>query len=265
MNGNIEKIYVYVILFSKSDKSRRGDGMAKESKYMKIYRVFQEAIEHGTMKAGEKLPTEGELMEKYDASRDTVRKSLNLLVHNGYIQKARGKVAVVLPRDQFNFPVSEISSFRELKQLMGMDAETSVENLEILTDMQKVREIFDIDEEDEVFELYRVRKVDGERIILDKDYFKRSVVPNLPLSACRNSVYEYLENELGLKIGYATKEITVQTITDEDKKYLDLGQYDMVVVVKSYTYLFDNKFFQYTESRHRPDKFRFVDFARRTH
>lgn len=237
--------------------------MAKESKYMKIYRVFQDAIERGSMKDGEKLPTEGELMEQYDASRDTVRKALNLLVHNGYIQKARGKVAVVLPRDQFKFPVSEISSFQELNQLMGMKAETIVENLDILSDSEQIHEIFDIDIEEEVFELCRVRKVDGERIILDRDYFKRSIVPNLPLSVCRKSVYDYIENELGLKIGYATKEITVQKVTEEDRRLLDLGQYDMVVVVKSYTYLYDNRFFQYTESRHRPDKFRFVDFARR--
>lgn len=237
--------------------------MAKESKYMKIYKSFQEAIERGAVKEGEKLPTEGELMEQYDASRDTVRKALNLLVHNGYIQKARGKVAVVLSRDQFKFPVSEISSFQELNQLMGMKAETIVENLDILSDAKQIHEIFDIDVEEEVFELCRVRKVDGERIILDKDYFKRSIVPNLPLAACRKSVYDYIENELGLKIGYATKEITVQKVTEEDRRLLDLGQYDMVVVVRSYTYLYDNRFFQYTESRHRPDKFRFVDFARR--
>ena len=74
---------------------------------------------------------------------------------------------------------------------------------------------------------------------------------------------EYIENELGLKIAYAKKEITVQNATDEDYKYLDMKDFDMVAVVKSYTYLDDTSLFQYTESRHRPDKFRFVDFARR--
>ena len=45
--------------------------------------------------------------------------------------------------------------------------------------------------------------------------------------------------------------------------YLDLKDYDTVAVVKSYTYLEDTNIFQYTESRHRPDRFVFVDFARR--
>ncbi len=237
--------------------------MGNESKYMKIFRSLQEDIEKNVLKEGEKLPTEGKIMEVYGASRDTVRKALNLLEYNGYIQKARGKAAVVLPRGQYNFPISEITSFQELNQMMGMGAETEVENLEIVTDEERIRELFGRHMDGEVFELVRVRSVDGERIILDKDYFKRSVVPNLPLSVCRRSVYEYLEKELQLKIGYAAKEITVQMATEEDRKFLDMAPYDMVVVVKSYTYLSSNELFQYTESRHRPDKFRFVDLAKR--
>lgn len=41
--------------------------------------------------------------------------------------------------------------------------------------------------------------------------------------------------------------------------------FDLLVCVKSYTYLEDATLFQYTESKHRPDKFRFVEFARRSH
>ncbi len=237
--------------------------MENESKYMKIYRALQEAIDEESLKAGEKLPAESQLMTQYGASRDTVRKALNLLEYNGYIQKGRGKVAVVIPRGHYNFPISEIASFQEVNQMMGMGAETEVENLEILRDSEKIREIFGRETTGEAFELLRVRSVDGERIILDRDYFKRSVVPNLPLSVCRKSVYEYLEKELQLKISYATKEITVQMANEEDRRLLDMASYDMVVVVRSYTYLASNELFQYTESRHRPDKFRFVDLAKR--
>ncbi len=85
---------------------------------------------------------------------------------------------------------------------------------------------------------------------------------NLPLRAAQDSVYEYLEHEVGLKIGFAMKEITVQMAGDEDRRLL-IKNYDMIVEVKSYTYLEDSTLFQFTESRHRPDKFKFVDFARR--
>ena len=80
----------------------------------------------------------------------------------------------------------------------------------------------------------------------------------------QNSLYEYIEHTLNLKIGYANKEITCQKVTENDRHLLDLKGYDMVVNVDSYTYLADTRVFQFTRSRHRPDKFRFHDFARRS-
>lgn len=80
---------------------------------------------------------------------------------------------------------------------------------------------------------------------------------------CEDSIYEYLETKLYLPISFAKKEISVDEATDEDRRYLDLHGDDRVVVVKNYVYLSNAALFQYTESRHRLDKFRFVDFARR--
>ena len=234
-----------------------------ESKYKHLYNQLLEQIERKEYRPGDKLPSEGELMEKTGASRDTVRKALSLLVQDGYIKKARGKAAEVLDKNKFNFPVSEIASFKEIYRYSDSKPRTYVENLEIIKNEPKLMEALQLGPEDEAFVLERVREIDGEKIIIDKDYFSRKVVENLPLRAAQDSVYEYLEQEVGLKIGFAMKEITVQMATEEDERLLDMKNYDMIVVVKSYTYLEDSTLFQYTEARHRPDKFKFVDFARR--
>ena len=146
---------------------------------------------------------------------------------------------------------------------MGKEIITLVEELSLKAPSNKTKTKLELRDEDYVWKIVRVRKIDGERIILDKDYFNSKFVPTLTLEVCKDSLYNYIEGELGLKISYAKKEITVQQATEEDKKYLDLGRDNMVVVVKSYTYLEDRSLFQYTESRHRTDKFKFVDFARR--
>lgn len=233
------------------------------SKYVEIYNELKKQIEAGKHKIGQCIPSEGELMEAYDVSRDTVRKALGMLENEGYIQKSRGKAAVVVEKKDYKFPFSDIASFKELNQNLGRKTETEVENLEILTDRKRIRGIFEEDNEKELYELFRVRKIDGEHVIIDHDYFKRSIVPNLPLRACRDSVYQYLEEELNIHIGYASKEISVESATDEDKRYLDMKEFNLVIVVKSYTYMSDGCLFQYTESRHRPDHFHFVGFAQR--
>ena len=156
-----------------------------DRKYLNIYNGIVSKIENKEYQCNDKLPSEKELMGEFNVSRDTIRKSLNMLEQNGYIQKTKGKGSFVLDINKFDFPVSGVVSFKEIA------------------------------------------------------------------------------SELGLKIAYAKKEITGQNATEEDKKYLDMKSFDMVVVVKSYTYLDDTSLFQYTESRHRPDKFVFIDFARR--
>lgn len=232
------------------------------SKYIEIYNEIVGSIENGNLEVNSKLPSESQLMERYGVSRDTIRKSLNLLEQHGYIQKLKGKGSFVLDINKFNFPVSGIRSFSELALSIGKNIETKIEELSLKEPSDKIKSKLELDD-GYVWKIVRVRKIDGERIILDKDYLNSKFVPTLTLDVCKESLYKYIEGELGLKVSYAKKEITIQKANEEDRKYLDLGMDNMVVVVRSFTYLDDRSLFQYTESRHRTDKFKFVDFARR--
>ena len=98
----------------------------------------------------------------------------------------------------------------------------------------------------------------------DKDILLTTIVPELDTEIAKDSIYRYFENQLGLTISFAEKEITIDALTDEDRELLDLNQHDInIVSVKSRVFTSDARQFQYTESRHQVDKFRFFDFARR--
>ncbi|MDY0395348.1 trehalose operon repressor [Virgibacillus halophilus] len=209
------------------------------------------------------LPSENELSIMYGTSRETIRKALNLLSQNGYIQKVRGKGSIILAMDKFSFPVSGIASFKELTKMLDMQSRTYVQELSLAKADEAMRKILDPAEEELVWKVVRVRELDGEKVILDKDYFKQGIVNSLTKDICEDSIYAYLEQELHLDISYANKEITVESPTEEDMELMDMTGFSNVVVIKSIVHLNNTEVFQYTESRHRPDKFRFVDFARR--
>ncbi|MBD5642646.1 trehalose operon repressor [Clostridium botulinum] len=234
-----------------------------ESKYLTIYNEISNKIENNKIQSGEKLSSENEMMKEYNVSRDTIRKALNLLESNGYIQKVKGKGSFVLDINKFDFPVSGLTSFKELSTRMGVESNTLVKELKLTKPDNFLMKQLNLSKNDDVWKVIRVREIDNKKIILDKDFFNKKYVPLLTKDICENSIYEYLENELGLKISFAKKEITVQQATQEDKSYLDFENYNMIVVVKNYIYLDDMSLFQYTESRHRPDRFKFVEFARR--
>ncbi|MDD3809429.1 MAG: trehalose operon repressor [Erysipelotrichaceae bacterium] len=234
-----------------------------KSKYVSIYEQLASKIESKEIMPGDYLPSEKELMSIYDASRDTIRKSLVMLKQAGYIQKTKGKGSIVIDIHQFEFPISGITSFKEISQSISGDVSTEVVCFEIMNADKNLSGKLNINLGDKIYYIERVRKVDGEAIILDIDVINAGIVPGLTKEIAKDSIYDYIENELGLKISFAKKEISVQTINNLDKMFIDLRGFDMMAVVESYTYLDDASLFQYTISRHRPDRFKFREFARR--
>ena len=235
------------------------------AKYSVLYNKIQKDIEDGRLKPGEQLPSEKELMDEYDLSRDTVRKSLSLLVTNNYIRKIKGKGSFVLEMNKFDFPVAGLISFKEMAAKTGMTSySTAVIRLQLQKSATFPTKALDAQEIRSIWEVIRVRTINGRRVILDKDYFYQDVVPELTEEISSNSIYEYLEQNLGLKIGFAQKEIVIEKATAEDRLLLDLHDYDMVAVVNTLVYLVNGKLFQFTQSRHCPDKFKFIDVARRS-
>ncbi|PLR99278.1 trehalose operon repressor [Bacillus sp. T33-2] len=235
------------------------------NKYLTIYNSIVDQIKSGEIPPNTLLPSENELKDQFDTSRETIRKALNLLSQNGYIQKLRGKGSMVIDINKFDFPVSGLVSFKELAEKMGNKPKTIVNELSLITPDSYIRQQLHLGVKDQVWKIVRSREMGGEKIILDKDYLSKKYVPTLTEDICADSIYQYLEKELNLTISFARKEIVVVEPTMEDRTLLDLEGFHNMVVIKNYVHLDDASLFQYTESRHRPDKFRFVDFARRTH
>lgn len=235
------------------------------TKYLEVYSTILKRIETKVYKVNDKIPSEVELMEAFQASRDTIRKALQLLQQQGYILKNKGKASTVLNVNTYAFPFSGITSFKELAQTLGDDVTTDVLACHLIVANEAIANKLNVKLQELVWEVIRVRTIARERIICDIDYLNATLVPNLTTAIAQNSLYEYIENELQLKIGFAKKEIRVVHKDYYDEQRLDMHDFSMIAVVESYTFLENGQQFQYTMSRHRPDKFHFVDFARRLH
>ena len=209
------------------------------------------------------LPSENQLIKIYGVSRETIRKALNLLTTEGYIQKKQGKGSIVLDRNRFDFPIAGLTSYKELQETQHIPSETIVQILEETKVDQALSDITGWNKETPVWHLVRQRKINGEIVILDRDYLLKDVVPVMTKKIGEGSIYDYFENELDLTIAYAQKEITVEPVTPTIEEAMDLNGDQYVVVVRGLVHLEDTSCFEYTESIHRLDKFRFVEFARR--
>ena len=232
-------------------------------KYEHIFKVLEQNILDGNYVTGDYLPTELELTQSYGVSRDTIRKALSLLTRGGLIKKIHGSGSQVIKQEHINFPVSELTSYQELVKQQGLNSKTNVISIDKLIVDDKLASLTGFNTNSLVWRIIRQRVVDGTTSVLDIDYLNKSFVPDMTRKIAEKSIYSYLEDKLGLNIAYAQKEITIDQLTDRDKLLLDIGSEHHVVSVKSKVYLDNKQQFQFTESRHKLEKFCFVDFARR--
>ena len=233
-------------------------------KYQEIYNDLKEKIRTNVYPAETSLPTEQQLQEMYQVSRDTVRKALAILTERGMIQKVQGRGSLVLKQELLNFPISGLTSYQELTDALQLQSDTAGVDLELITVNSNLFQLTGFEPFSKAWKIVRTRSIDGKVSVVDTDYLSSDIVPKMDKEIAKGSIYQYLEKELKLDISYAQKEITVEPTSWEERELMKT-QDDYLVLIKSRVFLGDTQQFQYTESKHKIDKFRFVDFASRKH
>lgn len=236
-----------------------------KAKYAYIYMDLKQKIETGEYEFQELLPSENTLVQEYDCSRNTIRRAISDLVSDGYVQSIQGKGVRVIfqPALQTSFIIGGIESFRESAIRNHQKPETKVIYFTELIVDEKIAAKTGFTVGDEVYYLQRLHYLDGKALILNHNYFLKHVAVGLTKEIAENSIYDYLENTLGVSIVTSKRIMTVEKMTQIDEKYLELGDYNCMAVVSSHTYNKDGVMFEYTQSRHRPDYFSFQDNATR--
>ena len=115
----------------------------------------------------------------------------------------------------------------------------------------------------ELYYIQRVRSLDGDPCVFDINLYDKKLVPGLTKEICVHSIYNYIENELGMPIVMSKRTITVERVTQMDEDSLDLKGYDTLAVVTGQTFNSEGVMFEYTQTRHRPDYFTFQTTALR--
>ncbi len=238
--------------------------MAK-TKYDQIYAELRTRIEQQEYGFQELLPSENTLVKEYGCSRNTVRRAIGRLAGEGYVQSLHGKGVRIIyqPGQLSEFMLSGIESLKEAVARNQKEYRTKVVCFAELTVDQRIsaRTTFPVGEE--IYYIQRVRYIDGEALILDHNYFLKEVARDLTPEIAEQSIYAYLEQELGENIVTTKRKVTVERASQIDEMYLELGDYNCLAVVSSMTYNADGVMFEFTQSRHRPDKFAFYDLAHR--
>lgn len=234
-----------------------------KAKFEIIYKELKQKIESQEYQYQELLPSENSLSADYNCSRNTVRRALSELIKDGYVQALKGKGVRVIyqPVEQATFTIGGIESFRESAARNHKKAETRVIQFTELTADERISSRTGFPAGSELYYIQRVRYMDGMALILDINMFLKSIVTGLTAEIAGSSIYDYLEDTLGIQIITSKRKVTSEHTTPADEKYLDLNDYNFLSVITSQTFNSNGIMFEFTQSRHRPDYFCFQDTA----
>ena len=234
-------------------------------KFDEIYFDLKTKIETQEYPFNSCIPSETDLTKKYNCVRGTVHRAVNALIERGYLQGRQGsRIRVIYePVERNIFKIGGIESFKEAAIRNGFSYATKVVKLEEIVADEEISKRTGFKVGDKLFDVRRVRYIDGKALIFDKNYFLVKFAQGLNEEIAKSSIYDYLENVLKMKIMTSKRKMTTELANSEDKKYLELDDYNCLAIVSGRVFNGEGIQFEYTESRHRPDYFCFEDTATR--
>ena len=219
-------------------------------KYEKIAFDIKEDILSEKYKPNEQLPFEKELCEKYNVSKMTVKKALDLLVNDGLIIKRRGSGTFVK-----DITEKEIQRIIEKKQFSGLTTTSighkvtsKVLEFKIINATKEIADILKIEEDEFIYFVHRVRYVDDKAVVIEKTYIPLNLIPGMKLADVKKSIYGYIKDKLGLNIQSAHSTVRAMKSDELDRKYLNLEKDEPILEVERVAYLDNGKVFEYSFS-----------------
>src|SRR6478735_183951 len=97
-------------MYLQVDRVRHDGVMSKQPKYRQVADALRREIDSGAYGPGAKLPSESELSTRFDASRNTVRSGLSMLVSEGLITSSQGLGYEVRKHEVFELNASRFEN-----------------------------------------------------------------------------------------------------------------------------------------------------------
>ena len=189
--------------------------------YQQLITIIKRSIDSGTLKEGDMLPAEMELCEKFGVSRSTVRQAFSALEQEGIISRFRGKGTVVTS-PKLKRTLKNLYSFSSEMSMLGLTSSSELLTFETIKATGDLTQRMKIKEGEDVFKFVRLRRANGEPLMLETDFVPFRLCPQLSREVLQDKpLYSTLENVSGVKPARAVESYDVTTIDANEAELLN--------------------------------------------
>lgn len=233
--------------------------MDKLYKYHDIYSDIKRDILTNHYRAGTLLPTQDFFAKKYDVSRITLKKALNLLENEGLIFSKQGSGTYVrkqIDKDSsdllpLDLPIGTTYSHRDQKitnNVLYFDARLPE---------KKEQENLGIKASSPVYEFKRVRSINDQLYSYEHTVMPAYIAP-LDKTILQESVYHYLGTKAKLQLTDARRTVYAEEASEEASQALQITTGKPVLVIEQVAYDQKGRAFEFSKSVFKSSQSKFI-------
>ena len=235
-------------------------------KYLTISKEIIQRIESGELEAGDKVPSENELIKTYNVSNTTARKSLLEVELKGWVTRIKGKGTFVLNRSDDKHLTRVLGSFHN-------DLESFSNNLlkEGFIPRNIILEKIILENgissningryyiiDGPVLKIHRLRYADETLLKDETKYISMTCCPKINILDIEESLNKIYIDKYQLKLGEVQRTLgTTILLPREPENYFDVEIPLAVFILDGAIYTIEGKIVEIEKSYYRGDKYKF--------
>ncbi len=224
-------------------------------KYYQLKEILRDMIETKKLGAGQVIPPERELCERYGVSRMTARQAVIELVNEGLLYRVQGRGTFVAEA-KLRQGTGRLTSFTQDMQERGMQVSSVVLGIEVEEAGPVVARMLRIDPGDRIIRVRRVRNADGKPMALETSHLLYEVAKGiLEVDLSEHSLYEQL-GRMGVRIASAEQSYEAVLVNDFESGHLGVPAGSPAMLIERITFDSEERPFEYVKSVYRADRYR---------
>ncbi|MQS77181.1 GntR family transcriptional regulator [Lactobacillus halodurans] len=232
--------------------------------YQKIIASLKKAIDAGEF-SDMRLPDERSLAESYSVSRSSIKRALGLMADQGIIFKKRGSGTFVNPLylkqgSSFNYSGKNLGitdSFNANGQKPGV----KVLSFDVIHPNKDLQDNLFLKSTEFVYAFKRLRSLDDVPFMIETGYIPIKLAPELSEQIASESIFNYVESELGKEVNKTYLTISAEPSDEEGKELLHLKDNEPVGLMEGIFFLDDGTPFEFSTMKLHYKYFKYDSFV----
>ncbi|MEN8098028.1 MAG: GntR family transcriptional regulator [Chloroflexota bacterium] len=225
--------------------------------YFQLKEFIREKIAHGEWGPGDRLPSERQLSERFDISRETSRKALNELMLEGVVRREQGRGTFVAEPKLIQ-RLTRLTGFTEDMQQRGMRPGARVLRLEEIQAPPTAAKTLQIKPGTSIVLLERLRIAEGVPMALETSHINFDRAQELLEEDFKDrSLYDLLTGKFGVIPTRAVQRIEAGLCNQYQQELLELEGCEPLLHTQRTCYDQHGQPIEYVEAVYRGDRYVF--------